>query len=102
MIDYFSDCACADVSICVLVERTGIERHTSQPIAAVHDVGQRDAACDRVAGDARHNHGAPVLVATANSVATTEMYSCGACVGGQTCCLHIHEKRSCHHRDNTN
>ena len=70
---FLPDCACADVSICVLVERTGIERHTSQPVAPVLDVGQRDVACDSFAGDTRHNHGAAVLVVTANGVARTEM-----------------------------
>ena len=62
----FSDCAWADVSFCILVERTGIERHTSQPIAPVHDVGQRDIACNSVARDTRNNHSAPLLVVMAN------------------------------------
>ena len=64
----------------MLVERDSYERDTSQPVSALHDVGQRDVAYIGVAGDAWHHHRAQLLVVMA-TVATIAIvaatYSCG-------------------------
>ena len=74
------DCAVDDYNMLCLVGRKGVECDPSQPVSALHDVGQRNVTCFRVARDTRDIDRAQFLVVM-TTVATTEtlaaIYSCG-------------------------